>query len=325
VPHELDIYNDDEVDMAYVKDVPWHGLGVKLNNPTTAKEAIIAAGLNWDVYLQQMFVPLSNSNQYIPVPKFAVLRNDKTEAAPLGYVTHKYRPLQNRDCFRFFDKLVRPNKAIYVTAGVLREGQYIWLLAKLPESMYIAGEDRVDQYILLTNCHRGLQSVQVVFTPIRVVCWNTLSAAVNTKRKNVRINHYGKLGGQVSKAQEILGLATKIFKNTEEQYQAIAKVSMDSVGAIKYFEELLPNEEVSQRRRRANIRSKMFFLFEQGKGNDVEGIRGTAWAAYNAVTEYIDHIARGDVATEQKLWYSWFGTGRDLRDRALQIALQKVA
>ena len=177
--HNLLIQNG-QASMFYLSEVPWHGLGVKLDRPATAKEAIEAAQLDWPV----IKLPLFAGSKHIVVPdKFAVVRKtrnlvQKTDPV-LGIVGKDYTPLQNCDAFRFFDPMVGQNAAIYHTAGALGQGERVWILAKLPGHIRVAKDDITEKYLLLSNSHDGKSSVQIKFTPVRVVCQNTLTIALN--------------------------------------------------------------------------------------------------------------------------------------------------
>jgi len=152
-----------EIDtMMYVNEVPWHRLGKRLENPATATEAIDAAGLGWDVQLQPLY---TGPDRAVKVKdRFAVCRIDRLDHADggqLGIVGRDYTPLQNREAFNFLDPLVGENAAIYHTAGSLRDGRRVWMLAKLPGEIRVIGDDIAEKYLLLSNSHDGGSSVRI--------------------------------------------------------------------------------------------------------------------------------------------------------------------
>ena len=167
--------------MMYHGERPWHKLGKPLDHPATATEAITAAGLDWSVTLSPCYAGGEGDEvdapKYLPIAgKRAVVRTDRQLA--IGVVGTRYRPIQNTDAFGFFDAVVGEGKAIYETAGSLNDGRRIWMLARVPGDIWVADEDNVKKYLLLCNSHDGGSPLRALFTPIRVVCENTLRAAL---------------------------------------------------------------------------------------------------------------------------------------------------
>ena len=178
--HNLNEANG-KTSMMYVNEVPWHKLGTKLENPATAAEAIQAAGLDFNVVKKT----LTTTAPDLPVVgHYATVRTDNLQV--LGVVGSRYEPIQNRDAFTTFDELVGEGEAIYHTAGVLGKGERIWILAKLPDYIRVNGDDLVEKFLLLTNSHDGSGPVRVKLTPIRVVCENTLTVALDGREQEVR-------------------------------------------------------------------------------------------------------------------------------------------
>ncbi len=140
--------------MMYTGESPWHRLGTKLDNPATAEEAIIAAGLDYDVMLADL---QTTGGLAVPHRK-AVIRSDNYSV--LGVVGNNYLPIQNKECFTFLDSVVADGALRYHTAGALGKGERIWLLAKLPDQIRIKNsEDVTDKYLLLSNSHDGTSSL----------------------------------------------------------------------------------------------------------------------------------------------------------------------
>ena len=145
---------------------PWHNLGIELNHPKTAREAIEMAGLDYTVMKKPRKVK-PEMKEYT----YAAVRIDTDEV--LGFVDQSYKPIQNIDAFTFLDTLVAEDKAIYETAGALGKGERIWILVRLPGYINVHGNDIVNKYLLLTNSHDGSSHARVKLTPIRAVCNNT--------------------------------------------------------------------------------------------------------------------------------------------------------
>ena len=310
--------------MMYVGDPPWHGQGTKLDNPPTAHEAIRAAGLNWRVEKRPLFTPYYKQRTKSRSPHgiqreitgySAVVRTDDQRV--LGVVGKTWQPLQNRDAFKFFDPFISAGEAQYHTAGSLKDGQYVWVLAKLDsDPMRVAKNDYVDRYLLLSNSHDGKAAVNVRFTPVRVVCWNTLSMAESDNAAPfLRIRHAGNLKQTMKRVQEVFDITNRTFAATLEQYRWLAKHQVGNIE--KYVCDVLdvPHDPEQPPRALDNI----VHLFEMGRGQDNKAIRGTLWAVYNGITEWVDH-ERGRDGT--RLHAAWYGEGRRIKQRALTVATE---
>lgn len=309
--------------MMYTGEVPWHRLGTRLDEPATASEAIEAAGLDFEVELTRL-VTIND----IPVPdKLAVVRDDSHTI--LGVVGNTYRAVQNRECFGFLDAIVEDGSLRYHTAGALGKGERIWMLAKLPDDIRVKNSDDItEKYLLLSNSHDGSSSLRVYFTPIRVVCANTLAiAARNGRGQGVSIVHKGNLTSKVRQAQEVLGLAKRFYDDAEEQINRLARHYPSLRQLEEYFRQVYPDAPDGESTRTKNVRQEMLRLFEQGIGHDMPDIRHTTWTALNAVTEYVDHYrsTRGKTSIERasnRLESAWFGSGARIKERAWELALK---
>jgi phage/plasmid-like protein (TIGR03299 family) len=320
--HNLATTNDKPA-MMYTGEVPWHQLGTKLDKPPTAKEAIQAAGLNYQVDLVRIATLVGQ-----PVDqRRATVRDDTKEV--LGIVGNSYIPVQNHQAFGFLDAVVAEGNLRYHTAGALGRGERIWLLAELPNQIRIKQSDEtVDKFLLLTNSHDGSSALRVYFTPIRVVCQNTLNLAESkSKGQGVSIRHQGNLHAKIKEAQRVLGLAYRFYDDAEAKINFLANHYPTKAQAENYFKLLYPNPGSGDSTRTNNIRTELMRLFEQGIGHDQQAIRGTTWAAYNAVTEWVDHHrptrnAIPEMRANNRLKSAWFGSGAKLKARAWETALE---
>jgi phage/plasmid-like protein (TIGR03299 family) len=305
--------------MMYVGETPWHKLGQKLNNPATSEEAIVAAGLDYQVEKRALYINPSSGNVREVPNHFATVRMDTM--TPLGVVGARYTPIQNRDAFRFFDALVGEGEAIYHTAGVLGKGEQIWIMAKLPGYIKVGGNDIVDKYLLLTNSHDGSSVVRAKLTPIRVVCNNTLSAALaKDGNQEVRIRHTANAVLQLEQAHKLLGLSNDLYAQLETIFNQMKRKTFLTPDLKRYVEMLVPdNKEADSNTRTELVRNKIYELHETGKGAELA--YGTAWGAYNAVTEYTDHVM-GSRDSNKALKSMWFGGGEALKHRAFSLAMQ---
>lgn len=313
--------------MFYTGEKPWHGLGTKLENAATSKEAIKAAGLGWAVQKDPVFIHSGKS--FISVEgSFAVVRQDTM--APLGIVGPVYTPLQNRDAFSFFDAVVGEKAAMYHTAGALGAGEKVWILAKLPGYIKVTKEDVTEKFLLLTNSHDGSGAVQILFTPIRVVCQNTLNIALSNRNgtNTARLRHTMTLGQRVEDVRDQLGIMNAQFALFEELSQKLASKAMTYTGFKSFVKQsgLIPAVKAGDKTstRAENILEEVSHLFERGKGNDLPGVRGTAWAGFNAITEYVDYKrstrGEGDQRTKSLL----FGSGAHIKQKAWDAAVTLI-
>ena len=248
------------------------------------------------------------------VPGFnAVVRRDNRRV--LGVVGKTWQPLQNRDAFRFFDPFIEAKVAEYHTAGSLKEGQQVWVLAKLAgDPMTVVKNDTVEKYLLLSNSHDGKSAVNVRFTPVRVVCANTLSMAESDDASPfLRIYHKGNLKQTLQKVQEVVNITNRTFEATLEQYRFLARRQVKNIH--KYVLDVLQVPDDAEKPPRAL--ENIIQLFENGRGQDNKFVKGTYWAAFNGITEWIDHH-RGRDGT--RLAAAWYGEGRRIKQRALEVA-----
>jgi phage/plasmid-like protein (TIGR03299 family) len=287
--HELEIRNG-QASMFSLKidGPPWHNLGRTLDDAPTAKEAIIHAGLAYEILSLPTFVRLPDGSE-LEIPDRKVnLRADTREV--MGYVSGGYTPFQNWACFEFLDSLVAQGEMRYHTAGALGRGERIWMLGKMPGHIRVKGTDDVtDQYLLLFNGHNGASSLRCLFTPIRVVCHNTLTAALqNGANSGVTLNHVGNLADKIEEARKVLGLASDYFTGFGEGADLLASRKPTTEQLESYFASLWPKGENGTKNRTRHM--ALFGLFERGAGQDMPGIAGTWWAAYNAVTQLTDHV-----------------------------------
>ncbi len=334
--HEIYI-DEGRASMMYAGDVPWHELGERVVGAATAAEAIQAANLDWEVAKLQLFA--TNGQHGMPVKgKFATVRADKIgkpDCEVFGIVSEGYTPLQNREAFEFFDTIVQDDKAaMYHTAGALGFGERIWILAKLPTDIVVAGNDITHKYLLLSNNHDGKAGVQIKFTPVRVVCNNTLTIALDSGR-TLSVPHFSNLQERLSKTAELLGIIGRKYEEIEESFLQFATVKMDSKKLHTYLRTVFPDPPnqkniLALRRAQAN-RSRAEHLFDQGQGNSENGVKGTLWAAYNGVTELIDHrvTTSGDqlfaAGGSRRLNSIWFGEGASTKAKAYEIAMDKLS
>lgn len=308
--------------MAYFGATPWHGLGTKTPEAMTASAALTLGGLDFAVEKRPIYL---GNGQEIP-DNYATVRTDRHADNVLGVVGSKYTPLQNAEAFGFFDAIVSTKEAMYHTVGSLRMGRQVWILAKMPGEIRVIGDDITEKFVLLTNSHDGSSGVQILLTPIRVVCANTLRAALSRgKGTTFNIRHTAGVQAAVRQASEAMGFANAYFSEMQEAYQAMAHTPITDTDARSYLERCLQidgrDPELSTRSK--NILDEASRNLYRGRGLDLPGVRGTVWGAYNAATEFVDHRSyrSADVALDN----AWFnGAGQATKQRAFDEALALV-
>lgn len=305
--------------MFYTGVVPWHGLGTKLDNPATAKEAIEAAKLDYTLSLQPIYL---SSGQLINTNK-AVVRKDNKNI--MGIVGNRYKIIDNVKCFDFFDSVIGKGQAVYHTAGALGKGERVWILAKLPGQLVIGGNDEIEKYLLLVNSHDGSKALSMFFTPIRVVCQNTLNAAINNKNgAGISIRHTQNYKTKVQAAQKALNIAIEYYEAFSARAETLVNYSVTITQVNQYFDNLLKTKEENELSTRAeNVKNELINLFEHGKGAELH--KNSAWNLYNAVTEYADHYKTVkhdslDTRADSLL----FGSSARLKQKAFNTALELV-
>ena len=199
---------------AYFGARPWHGLGTALGEadlydwPSASRKS----GLDWEVEM----VPLVTADSQAQVTHRAVRRT--SDSRILGVVGPRYTPLQNKDAFGWFQPFLETKQASLHTAGSLKGGSRVWVLAKLDrDPLVIAAGDEVEKFILLSHGHDGTLAVRAGFTPIRVVCQNTLSMAHGSDAgRLIRIRHTRDVLENLANVREIMDLANAEFEATAE-------------------------------------------------------------------------------------------------------------
>lgn len=307
----------------YYGEAPWHRTGHKLDAPATAEEAIVAAGLDYQISLTDV---ATVDGMMVPRTK-AVVRYDNQTV--LGVVSDRYVPVQNRQAFGFLDAVVADNGLRYHTAGALGRGEKIFLLAKLPGHLRVKQtEDVVDKYLLLSNSHDGSSALRVLFTPVRVVCQNTLSMALRQgSGQGVSIRHNGDLAAKIRDAQRVLGLATRFYDDAQSKIDRLASLSPTQAQLDSYFRVLYPDPPDGEDGGKARqTRERLQELFTTGIGHDIPGVKDTWWTAYNAVTEMLDHRTyRGRTEAERatnRLQSIWWGTAARVKEQAWEAAIE---
>jgi len=301
----------------FVSVPAWHHLGTILDAPPTTSEAIVQAGLDWEV-LEEPIYQVDEKHSEVTLSK--KLKRDR-DLKVLATVKHDYRPLQNQEAFRWFEPLIESGGVELEAAGSLKEGKRIWILAKLTGAdTEILQGDAVRPYLLLHNSHDGSTAVWLQFTPVRVVCWNTLNGAARNRfgdlwqKKAICIPHNQCLQEQLGRLHNLLSLTRREFDLSVEEYKLMAHQELTEELVRQYLGMVLGTRTPSKH----PAWSQLMANFESGRGNQGK----TLWDAYNAVTEWLEHQRWSD--PQARLDSNWFGSSARWRAKAHQAAIAIV-
>lgn len=282
-----------------VKEKAWHNLGQIVSNYPTSAEAIKHAGLDYEVIKTPLYTQ-SEADLKIPVSDyFSTLRNDTGEV--LGVVGKDYHIVQNSEAFSFFDSIVSGNGILYETAGALGKGERIFITAKLPDYIRVGKEDLIEKYLFLTTSHDGSGSITAAFTPIRIVCANTLNAALRSQTNTVRIRHTSNAKDRLEQAHKVMGITDCLSDQLEDIFNHWSKVRITdgevkklialALAPSKEIMENLKNDDESQLS--ACFSNSIESCFEYALSDDTQlqpTCQGTLFGAYNAVTGYFQNV-----------------------------------
>ena len=306
--------------MAYAGEVPWHGLGVPVSNDLTPQQMMEKAGLDWEVREVESYVEYDGKK--MPTGQKSLIRT--TDAKILTNVGENWNPVQNETAFEFFNEYVMAGDMEMHTAGSLKGGQMVWALAKVKESFDIFGGDQVDSYMLFSNPHQYGKAIDVRFTPIRVVCNNTLTLSLDTKAdRAVKVGHRTEFDPDMVKEQ--LGIAHEKFQMYKEMAQFLGKKRFTADALIEYYNTVYPRTSDKKVQDKAltvdtlSRNAKMCYdvLESQPGANYAEG---SWWQAFNSVTYITDHVQGRN--PDNRLYSNWFGYNQARKKDALKTAIE---
>lgn len=316
--HELTQRSNGFVEMAFVGETPWHKLGQELEEGASIEQWQVAAGMDWSIERSPVRFNAQGNDQIYSGQSVLYRSDDNT---PLSVVSNRYKPVQPKEVLGFFRDLVAENGFKIHTAGTLMGGKRMWALAETGKFGEVCKGDGIGGFLLLsTSCDKTLATT-ARFTTVRVVCNNTLTAAVNRDVSQVSFSHIQQFDHVAVKAQ--LGNAVESFGSFMEMAKHLqnaklsAQEAKEFVGFLVSTSVQLADEEYDVTTNRAY--KKILALFnEEAKGIDLVG--HTKWGMVNAVTEYYDHFnpTRSDDA---RLNSAWFGAGERAKNQALELLL----
>ena len=268
--------------MFYTRQKPWHGLGTMVQEAPTSKDALILAGLDWQV-IQKPII----TEDGIPISGFkANLR--ETDNRVLGVVTDRYRTIQNHDAFAFTDSLLGEG-VTYETAGSLQNGRRVWVLAKLPQRYIISG-DEITPYPVFMNAHDGTGAIKAAMTPIRVVCMNTLNLALSTAKRSWSTNHVGDIRGKLEDARYTLLYADLYMQELGKAIDKLNRQKLSDRKVYEYIDALFPLVDNASEQQKKNLqRMKEEVKVRYFEAPDLAHVGKNAYRFVNAVSDFATH------------------------------------
>jgi phage/plasmid-like protein (TIGR03299 family) len=310
--------------MFYTRDLPWHGMGVRLEDYPDSKEAIIAASLDWEVEKRQIYVDVSKNENVLEVIPYAnrMANVRVTDNSILGIISNShYKIVQNREAFAFTDALLGEGVR-YETAGSLFGGKKVWLLARLPDAYDILG-DKVDKYLCFINSFDGASRIRAITTGVRVVCQNTLNMALSGAKRTWSVNHSGQVKEKLDEARKSLGLAENYFANLAIQAEKLANIKVDYEEMV---EKLFPIDEDTTERILVNNQRKRSTLLDILNVDDLKSFKGTGWGFVGAVADMETHVRPlRNTTTWKETRLNRSFEGFTLLDSAMNLVLKKAA
>lgn len=300
--------------MAYAGETPWHGLGVPVPADLSPEQMLKKAELDWTVRKVPAYAMVAGKP--VAVGRSALVRD--SDDTILDVVSDDWNVLQNHEAFEFFHDFVANGDMEMHTAGSLRNGQLVWALAKVHDSFELFKGDQVDSYLLFSNPHKYGWSIDVRFTPIRVVCNNTLTLSLNTASKNfVKISHRRQFSGD--EVKETLGIAKEKLAKYKEMAQFLGGKKYNVVDLTKYFKQVFPVTGGPDKKKEMSVSaSKALDVIHTQPG--AKFAEGSWWSAFNTVTYMVDHVLGR--SQDNRLTSAWFGNGKKVKSDALELAVE---
>jgi phage/plasmid-like protein (TIGR03299 family) len=311
--HNLNIKADGTASVMVVGESAWHQLGQNVQEAQTSEQAIQLGGLDYVVEKRT----LTAEGLSKPLREVATVRTDTNQY--LGIVGRNYHIIQNRDAFQFFDPIVEKDEAVYHTAGVLGDGEKIWVQAKMPSHIRVGKDDLTEVFVTLTNSHDGWGALKAYVTPIRVVCENTLRLSLGKNNGVVSIRHTASAEDRIKEAHKLLDITNSYASQMTDIFNTLAKKKISKTGVDDFLAWAFPSDALTPdevHTRTKNNRLELLEVIETGRGQ-VEAKEGTAWWLWNGYTRHlenkgltnksweVDSLLQGGIHTSRQSAYAY--------------------
>lgn len=299
--------------MFYTRERPWHGLGTRVEEAPSSREALRLAGLDWQV-LQK---PIMTTDGQM-VKGFRANVRDR-DSRVLGVVTDRYKVVQNEDAFAFTDDLLGEG-VTYETAGSLQDGRKTWLLAELPQRYIISG-DEIAPYLVFMNAHDGSGSIKVAMTPVRVVCMNTLNLALATAKRCWSTAHTGDIRAKIEDARDTLLFAETYMGELGKAVERLRQIRLSDRQVMAYIDQLFPlYEDPTPIQKKNLLRMKEDVRIRYADAPDLQHVGKNGYRFINAVSDFATHAKPlRESATHRENLFARTVEGNALIDRAYKL------
>ena len=325
--HELQEYDQ----MASRELVPWHGLGNIFEGKVNTPEFLEHTGLNWPVILREVKAVPTDDDAWDEqaLESFRVtMRGSMNPPLPLGVVSDKYVPLQNRDILDAFDPLIDSGTLEYETGGSLRNCRTVWVLCRWANASgqmveEVAG-DPVRRYLLLTAAHDGTGAIELKPTPVRVVCNNTLQMALGDGVR-LKFQHTGDVQNRVKTAVEAVGQAGDRMEDVIKLFHTMTGLQLDEAERDEFFRRVFPDVVQADKHPRAQAlmeerrRTVDAYRFAPENKQLKQWHPDSLWTCYNAITRFSTHDFN-EKRVKDPVNYQINGQGAALSQQALDAA-----
>lgn len=312
--------------MFSVREKPWHYAQTAdvtkiIQEAPTSQEALIAAGLNWNVESKPVYM-----DGGIEIPGYRANVRDADNKC-LGIVSERYKAVQNAEAFAFTDALVGETdfgEVRYETAGSLNGGKKTWLLAKMPTKKIL--DDDIEPYICFANSFDGSGAIQVCATPVRVVCQNTMNIALNTAKRKWSTKHVGDMQSKLEEAKWCLQMADKYMEQLDIEADKLANKTLYKEQIDEILDEMFPIEDNDSDRKKQNVQSVKDSFYVAYFMPDILKFGESAWRAVNAMSDMVTHSTpkRNTKSFNENRWGKIMD-GHAMMDQFVQLVNQKIA
>lgn len=305
----------------------WSFNGVSIPKKATSEIAIAEAGLDWEVEKRPVFGQLSDGTMVPAKGRFTTVRTDTNEV--LGIVGSQYQPVQNRDAFGFLDSLIEDGSLSFTSAGTLRGGLYVWIIAEFPETFAITEDDVVQNSVFLFNAHDGSKTMRSFLSNVRLHCMNQLPYLFKGGDEQFIMRHSTNvIENSRERAQDFFGFLEAKQNSFNQMLKSLAHTKVNPSQVERFIEEMFPKPVIDNEEMEKEISTRLLNTRQTILGNfdamSTEATNGTAYGLLNALTEYTDHQRSSRGNTDAEKMQSRFdsvilGGGMNLKKKALEV------